>query len=440
MSTGAAAPQPATITSARHSLRAKLIRVYALQVLLISVAALVGVYITYLIVQDVLTRQALAGEAEHFWSLYADNPTQGLPNTANMQGYLDAPGSSRPPPAALLKLAEGYGRVDELPGAPLAHISERDGERLYLLFAEGQVSSLVFYFGLAPLSAVLLTVYALLFLTYRLSHQAISPMMNLAQALERFDFRDGQPLEIPAELDNADRETRLMIEAFESFTERLANFLERERTFTRNAGHELRTPIAVMKGSLDILESRNDLASRDQTVLARMRRVVGDMEVLLETLLTLAREEDVFAPEGCSVNLIVAEEVELLTDLAQDKGLALTIENHAELSCNARPRVLGIIVSNLVRNAISYTEAGNVTVVIDAAGFSVRDSGIGIAEGDLEHIFTAFFRSSAVVSHSDGQGLGLALVKRLCNQLGWRLAVQSELGQGTEMTVTVLSA
>ncbi len=415
-------------------------RVYALQVLLISIAALVGVYITYLIVQDVLTRQALNGEAEHFWNLYAANPAQALPDTGNMKGYLAGPGIGSPLPAALGGLEPGFGRVADLPGTPLVHVSERDGHTLYLVFAEAQVSSLVFYFGLAPLSAVLLTVYALLFLTYRLSHQAISPMLNLAQVLERFDFRSNEHLEIPSELENVDRETRLMIEALEEFTERLELFIERERTFTRNAGHELRTPIAVMKGSLDILETRDEMAETDKKVVLRMRRVVKDMEMLLETLLMLAREEDVFSPEGCSVNLVVTEELELLNDMAGEAGLALHLDDAAELSCNAKPRVLGIIVSNLLRNAISYTDTGSVTVTITPLGFSVQDTGIGISESDLDRIFTAFFRSSAVVSSTSGQGLGLALVKRLCDQLGWIVRVRSELGEGTEVTVQVVTS
>ena len=72
----------------REGLRAKILRVYAVQVLLIGLAILLGIYISNSIVQDVLMRSALDGEANHFWSLYEDNPDQALPNTDNLVGYL----------------------------------------------------------------------------------------------------------------------------------------------------------------------------------------------------------------------------------------------------------------------------------------------------------------------------------------------------------------
>ena len=172
-------------------LRAKLVRVYALQVVLISLAALVGVYITYLIVEDLLTREALVTEAEHYWELYDADPSQPLPNTNNMRGYLAGPGIDAEIPAPLPNLSPGFGEVDALPQSPLVHVSEQEGKTLYLVFDREQVSELVFYFGLAPLAAMLLSVYALLFLTYRLSQQAISPILSVAKSLEQFDFRQG---------------------------------------------------------------------------------------------------------------------------------------------------------------------------------------------------------------------------------------------------------
>ena len=119
--------------------------------------------------------------------------------------------------------------------------------------ASARVSELVFCFGLARLAAVLLTVCLLLFIAYRLLDQAISPLLNLARALERFDFRSTDKLNIPLQPDDVDNETRLVLEALQEFSDRLEIVIERERTFTRNASHELRAPIAVVKGSLELL-------------------------------------------------------------------------------------------------------------------------------------------------------------------------------------------
>jgi len=423
----------------KRGLRAKLVRVYALQVMLISIAALVGLLMTYLIVQHVLTQEALTTETDYFWEKRAEDPTHPLPDVRNLRGFMAEGGNTAAIPEPLRGLPLGYGNAPGLPGTPLVYVSERNGDRLYMVFAEAQVLDLVLMFGLAPLAAVLLTVYLLLFLTYRLSHAAISPMLNLARAVEDYDFRSTERLQVPAATDDMDRETRLMLETLEGFSTRLEQFIERERTFTRDAGHELRTPIAVLKGSLDIFENTaHDLNATQNKVLGRMRRAVTEMETLLETLLLLAREEEVFIAQDeppTSVNQVVAEEIELLAELAEQNHNRIVLQEDGEAVCRAKPRVLGIIVSNLLRNALTYTENGTVTVRIEPDHFVVRDTGVGIAEEDQDKVFTAFYRGDNTKHSASGQGLGLALVRRLSQQLDWPVKVRSTLGEGTDFLV-----
>ena len=399
-------------------------------------AALVGVFITYLIVENVLTREALVTEAAYYWDYLGNDPDHPLPNVRNMVGYKAVGEDFSAVPEALRDLEPGFGKAKTMDGEPLVYVSQRGEQTLYLVFAEAQVADLVFYFGLAPLAAVLLTVYILLFLTYRLSHAAISPMLNLAQSLEEFDFRSTQRLEVPVTPEDVDRETRLMVEALQEFSSRLEQFIERERTFTRDAGHELRTPIAVLKGSLDILESNSDRPDTDLKVLQRMRRVVTDMETLLETLLMLAREEDVFAVDGpTSVNQVIAEEIELLTELAEANNNRIEFFEDFDVVCNARPRVLAIMMSNLIRNGLTYTQNGRVTIRVTDRYVAVTDTGIGMSDEDMDGAFTAFFRSERAKETASGQGLGLALVRRLAQQLDWRVDLDSEVGVGTEFRV-----
>lgn len=420
----------------RVGLRAKLIRVYTLQLLLISAAALVGVFITYLIVQDVLTRQALNGEAEHYWSLFDENPNQPLPNTNNLTGYLARPGDLSTVPDYLRDLEPSFGRPPGLEPAALVHVSEHRGHHLYLVFAEAQVSDLVFYFGLAPLAAVLLTVYLLLFATYRLSQRAISPVLALARSLEKFDFEKEHELNIPDLTGDEDAETRTMVRSLQHFVARIDRFVERERNFTRDAGHELRTPIAVLKGSLDLLENQPEQSPVQEKTLARMRRVLDETETLLETLLLLAREQDVAsAAPRVNVSHVVAEQVELLSELAAERGNRLVYESHEDCWILAQDRVVAIIVSNLLRNALSYTSNGSVTVVVDSQALRIEDTGIGMSEADIERAFTAFYRSDPARESGHGHGLGLAIVKRLCDQFGWTVTLESSLGSGSTFTV-----
>ncbi len=420
-------------------LRAKLLRVYGLQVLLISAAALVGVFITYLIVQDVLTRQALNIESEHFWQLQIANSSQALPDTANLKGYLKVGSDFGETPQALRSLEPGYDSQPGLPGKPLVHVSDKliDGvpHRLYLVFAEAQVSDLVFYFGLAPLAAVLLTVYALLFLTFRLSHRAISPMLSLAQYLTQFDFRSDHRLEIPPANAELDTDTRTMVTALRGFSERLDQFVDRERQFTRDAGHELRTPLTVLRSNLDLLEARTDRSDSEIAVHERMRRVVASMETLLTTLLLLAREHDMSDSAPIDVNLVVAEQIDDLSVLAETNNNRLLFTEHGVCSALAPAQVVGVVVANLLRNALTYTRNGEVRIDVYSNRLRVSDTGVGMDASEVNNAFSTFFRGERARASGEGYGLGLAIVKRIANQFSWTVTVDSKPGEGTAFEI-----
>jgi signal transduction histidine kinase len=260
-------------------------------------------------------------------------------------------------------------------------------------------------------------------------------MLNLARSLETFDFRSTAKLDIPVQPDDVDNETRLMVEALQEFSDRLDQFIERERTFTRDAGHELRTPMAVMRGSLEILAQRPNLTTEDQQVVTRMQNTMRDMQTLLETLLMLAREEDVLAVDAVNMNHVISEEIELHAELAEQRNNIVIFEEHADHHCHAKEKVLGIVVGNLLRNALTYTQNGRITIRLTDTVLSVADTGIGMSERDLDNVFSAFYRGEAAKQISQGQGLGLALVRRLVRQLDWRVEVASTLGTGTTFTV-----
>ena len=120
----------------------------------------------------------------------------------------------------------GFNRVDTDAGQSLVHVSERSGNRLFLVFDREQVSELAFYFGIIPLAVVLLLIYGLSFVTYRLSQQAVSPIVRLAKYLADFDFNTDTRLSLDLNplRGSADAEVMSMIEAMDHFTGRLNAF------------------------------------------------------------------------------------------------------------------------------------------------------------------------------------------------------------------------
>ena len=419
----------------RRGLRARLGRLFAAQVAIIGAATVIGVGVTQVVVEDMLTRRALMLEAQHYWRLFDADPATPLPHTANLRGYLDAPGRE-PVPAGLAGLGTGLERHPVAGSDRLVHVSEHAGQRLYLVFDQARVTDLALYFGLLPLSIVLLLMYVLLFVTYRWSQQALSPIVRLARRLESVDF-EGQGrvrLDLGTLRETTDAEVAALVDAVEQLAARVDAAFERERIFTRDAGHELRTPMAVFKGSLDLLDRiGSERPQREREALARMRRTVADMETLLETLLMLARGEAT-RDEQTSVSDIAAIEVDALSGLAEHGGNTLTLREQGELRVAAPARVVQIVIGNLLRNALTYTRNGRVEVVIGDAGLTVEDTGDGMSQAELANAFEPFYRADGS-RNADGHGLGLSIVRQLCRQFGWQVTARSQPGRGTTMHI-----
>lgn len=420
----------------RGSIKTKLVRVFVLQILAISIATVLGVYAAALVVEQVLVREALNGEAEHFWSNYAADSSFPLPDTNNLRGYLAGDDATAAPPEWLRGFEPGFGRHRSASGGdPLVHVSQRGDKRLILLFDEMQVSSLAFYFGIAPLTGVLLVIYALTWAGYLLSTRAVSTIVQLADAVRSFDFQEGNfdAFQLDEFVDTADPEVLTMMNALEQFSCRLERFVARERNFTRNASHELRTPLAVIKGNLELMQNFPDLPQRGG-VIERMSRTVRDMESLVETLLILARESESGLDWTTVVlNDLVTEQLDQVRRAVDKPAIETSVTADCVLEVRAPERVPGIIFQNLLRNALTFTESGQVRVHIDAQSVSIRDTGCGMSALELERAFEPFYRARDCAN--EAHGLGLAIVSRLCRRFGWSLEVDSEPGAGTSFRV-----
>ncbi len=141
----------------------------------------------------------------------------------------------------------------------------------------------------------------------------------------------------------------------------------------------------------------------------------------------LAREDELQSrDEKTHVNAVVVEQIDLLTDLARDTGNVVRVIENGKLIVAAPPRMIAIALTNLLRNALTYSRDGVVEVTVGPDSVSVRDSGAGMSAEDLKRVFEPFFRGDASKVHAaSGHGLGLAIVRRLVDQFGWSLDLAS---------------
>ncbi|MEM6819068.1 MAG: HAMP domain-containing sensor histidine kinase [Pseudomonadota bacterium] len=417
--------------ASNRGLTRRLGRDLALQAIYISLAALVGVFAVSFFLEDVLIKQALRGEADYYWERFETQPDIELPDTRNMTGYRQGVGDGVPENLRGLDL--GFHEQEAF--SAITYVSERGDERLYLVFDSVQVNNLILTFGLFPLALVLIVIYLALFSAYRVSRRAVSPVIALADKVQQLDpaAPDVALFETPDSQRRLDDEVFVLSSAMQDLTQRLVDFTERERNFTRDASHELRSPLTVIRMAAGLIGKRDDIDADIRKSVDRITKSTEDMEELTEAFLLLARESgQELIGEPVSVNEIVAEEVERSQMLALDKKVALHSSASHRIRVSAPEKVLASVIGNLLRNGLSYTDEGSVTVEVGDGEVKIIDTGPGMAQEDVDNIFTPFFRAGR---RRGGHGVGLTIVKRLSDRFGWPVSIDSKLGTGTTVTV-----
>jgi signal transduction histidine kinase len=421
-------------SASQTRIQSRLLRAFVLQLILISMVTVVGVLAAFFIVERILVDRALQGEADHYWGKRESHADFPLPDTLNLSAFSSSD-ARYSPPDQYTELSPGQHRVSHDGLSRIVHISEKGGERLYLLFEEGTVRDLAFYFGVLPLLLVLLFMYGLAYMTYSVTKRAVSPLSQLASSIEKFDFgrRNTKELDLDSLTQSSSSETRILTEAIQHFVNRSQASIERERNFTRYASHELRTPLAVIQGSVSSLELL-ELEGAPARAVSRIKRTCKSMGDLLGTLLLLAREE--CEPEEdvqTDIHTLLLTLVRHAEAVRTNDNVSISLNENAPLLVNAAESILSIVLGNLLNNAISYTKKGHISLDVNANSVVVADTGIGMSEAVLARIFEPFYRAEE--NESEHQGMGLAIVNQTCERYEWQLDVASEVGIGSTVTL-----
>jgi len=261
------------------------------------------------------------------------------------------------------------------------------------------------------------------------------------------EITDGRSLHrrlaVPMERDELSR----LAETLNQMMTRLERSFAALRRFTADASHELKTPLTVVRAGVERAITRPEMPQETLAPLEETLQEVNRMTELLESLLTLARADEGRADlhrESVDLRDIIAEAGETGELLAEHAGVGMEILLPPEpvmLSVD-RSRVRQLAL-NLIENAVKYTpRGGQVSVELGShdgrAVFTVADTGIGIAPGDLPHVFDRFWRADSArtrTSERAGTGLGLAICKWIAEAHGGTIDVQSRPGRGTTFTV-----
>lgn len=279
------------------------------------------------------------------------------------------------------------------------------------------------------LSLFLLTLLAVVVLcsagfAYLLARRVLKPLHKLTQLVDSTGLNPDMPLTGSFADDFAPDEIGRLSRALQKARQRVAEFIGREQQFTQDVSHELRTPVTISQGALTLL-SHTQLTVQQAQYVERLQSAQQQISQSIETLMLLAREQ---LPAVQPVKLLALVEQSILQQqhklIGKQLGLRLNIAADATVVINET--VLLILLNNLLGNAFEYTGAGSICIEFQYPVLTVQDSGNGIDAAIREQVFQSGVKGQS----SLGMGVGLSLVKRLCDKWQIRYQLHSN-NQGT---------
>lgn len=399
---------------------------------LLSAAVLAGGYIIHERVEHLAWESLLRAELDYYGQRTQANPAYRWRDTDTLRlfGVAGAP----PLPAVLAPLGPGLHDdmtldgvssvvlIEQIDGKPVAmalNLTEFEG-------IEGAVTAAV-----AAGTVVVILILGLVVM-WRLG-LVIQPLAMLARQVE--ELKPAQPDQKVVLDEDASAEMVVIADAFNDYLRRNQSFVEREHAFIASSSHELRTPIAVIAGASELVLDQADVPPAARKQVARIHRTARNVEQLISLLLTLAKDPSRLADSSDHVALdqLLPEIMEDHRYLTRDKDLTLVLEAMRPCEIVAPVTIVQAAIGNLLRNAIENSDRGEIRISLQSdATVVIEDPGHGMSPEEISEIYARMARGGG---GRDGGGIGLDLISRLCEHLGWNLAFSSVSGRGTRTTL-----
>jgi len=292
----------------------------------------------------------------------------------------------------------------------------------YLLVRPIRNRMLAFY----ALSALIVLLFAGL-IGYALARHATAPLTRLVELLG-----DIRPEQAAASFARSfpNNEIGMLAQALEAALQRIAAFVEREQHFTRDASHELRTPITVIRSAAELM-ARQVLPVATQPQLQQIQSACLQMEQTIDALMSLAREQAPGAVTPIALLPVLEKAIVQHAHLLNEKNVQLDVQVPDSAKVPLPAPVLSILLNNLIANAFHYTKEGRIQIVFRDNALIICDSGPGIDEQLVARLYEPLVKGK----DSTGFGLGLSIVKRLCHRFAVGLEIDTQPGHGTRAEV-----
>ena len=276
--------------------------------------------------------------------------------------------------------------------------------------------------------------------TYFVVNNALIPIVELNKNIKKINEDN---LNSNLSIKGANDEIKELTISFNKMIAKLENAFASQKRFNSSVAHELKTPLAVIKTNIDVLKSSNckSLEEYDKT-LAVVEKSILKMNLIIETLLDIIRQENAPLNEIVSIDEILEDIVDDLSIIANKKNIKLKLNSY-----NIKNKIKGNEIMlyrafyNVIENSIKYNKInGSIDILcyqdLNTIEVKVIDTGSGIKEEDYDEIFKPFYRCEGINSYSkNGVGLGLSLTQSVIKLHGGEIKVKSKLNEGTEFNL-----
>lgn len=285
-----------------------------------------------------------------------------------------------------------------------------------------------------------LVLFSLFFISRYLAGKSIKPVQQITATTNSIYKNNlSERVGLPTHND----ELHALSSSINNLLERIELALKREKQFTADASHQLRTPLAVIKGTLEVLIRKPRSAQEYHNKIQETISEINRMSIIVDQLLLLARFENKeleISADEADLQLVIDDLLYRYRHEISEKNISVDIKTETNSKIKTDLHYIDIIFDNIISNAVKYSkENGILTILIhhkNGLSCEIKDNGIGIPKTYLEQIFVPFSRSENTQEHKiPGSGLGLSIVKKAAKALNAKIKVSSIVDQGTTVTI-----
>ncbi|CAN5521007.1 heavy metal sensor histidine kinase [soil metagenome] len=379
------------------------------------------------------------GARSSYWVRVFDSTGHVVVETPAMSRLLPAPLFGPPQTSASRDLVPRDYRAGGRLFSLVSIATEANGERYTVQVAQDRSVDEQFerQFGLLVAVVLLCGIFASIMIAITVARRGLRPLGAMTSSLRRVGPNRLHERVPPEEWP---RELQPVAIAFDDMLDRLEDPFTRLSQFSADLAHELRTPLANIRGEAEVALARPRSPHEYQAVIESSVAECERLSIIIDNLLFLARAEAAESkvhPTRFDGRAALEKIVAYNDAIAQERNLTLQCLGEGEVY--ADPVLFGRATSNLVDNAVHFTPNGGritISLTTDAEGAEIKvtDTGCGIPAEHISRIFDRFYRVDASRS-SEGTGLGLALVKSIADLHGGTISAESVMGEGTTMTL-----